>query len=83
VALAGPRREHEQHACAALARDRSPLVGIEPEELTRLRIHRLVAAVDAGLAVDHEHERGLLHLVLSELLSWSQRDQDDATLAVA
>ena len=66
-----------------LARDGAPLVGLESEQLARLRVHRVAAGVDAGFTFDDEDERGLLHLMLSELLTRGERDEDDTALAVA
>jgi hydroxyacylglutathione hydrolase len=83
VALARPRCENEEYPRTVLAHDRSPLVGLEAEQLARLRVHRLVAGVDARLTLDDEDKRGFLHLMLSELLPGGERDEDDAALAVA
>ncbi len=58
------------------------LGGIEPEELARAGIDRLVCSLDLHPSADDEEERSLGHLVVVQLLSRRELDQDDTALAV-
>ena len=83
MALAGPRREHEQQPCAAEGGHRVPLVRIEAEEPAGPGVDEVAARLDPRLALDDENKSGLPDLVLAELVAGSERDEDDASFAVA
>src|SRR5690349_10059093 len=56
------------------------LVRLERDERPGARVEPLAVALDAHLAVDHQDERVLLHLVLAELLPRLEHDQHRAPL---
>ena len=80
MALAGPRRQHQEDLRARVAPDGAPLVGIEGDHRSGGRFQRLSGRLDLRGAVDDDEERVLLDLVISELLSGQQPDQDGAAL---
>src|SRR5262249_21295735 len=76
VALSGPRCEHEQDACSVPCGDRATLVRVEREEAARVALDGLAAALDTDRTVHDGDEGPFLHLVVAELLTGIERDQD-------
>ncbi len=69
MTLAGPWGEDEEDPCAVDARNRAALGRVEADEVARACVDGPVAALDPSGSVDDEQERGLVHLVLAELLT--------------
>src|SRR3954447_2758428 len=82
VAFAGPRREDHQQPRAGVARDRPAFVRVEGEEAPDAALDRLAAGLDTHRAVDHRHERALLHLMVAERLARLEDDEDRARTGV-
>src|SRR4051794_7211202 len=76
----GPRREEKENARAALARDRPPLIRLERHERPGPGVERLGRGLDVHAPVDDDEEHVLLDLVVAELLSRLELDQNGATL---
>src|SRR5215212_8930208 len=80
MASTGPRREKKKDPCAALARDRPPLVRLERHECPGPGVKRLSGSLDVHAPVDDDEEHVLLDLVLAELLSGLELDQNGTAL---
>jgi hypothetical protein len=68
--------EHQKDAGAALAGHRPTLVGLEGHQRPRPRVERLSAGCDPDVSLDHDQEEALLDLVLAELLTRFELDQN-------
>ena len=82
MAFTGPRGEEEQQARTAVAPHGMTLAGLEEEEAARHGLDRLPSCGHTRVAGDEENEGVLLHLVLTELLSGLEADQDRAGLVL-
>ena len=80
---ARPRREQEENLCPLLARDGVALVGLEVRERAGRRLDLLAAAADPRSALDDKEPGVLLDLVVAELLSGVQSDQNRSRLVLA
>src|SRR5262249_12840399 len=78
VAGAGPRRQHDQNAGAARARQRVPLGRLEAHEAAWAELDALRVGGDLDVPLDHDDPRVLLDLVLAERLPGLERDQHRA-----
>jgi len=83
VALAGPGREQHEDLRSLVARDRVPLVGLEVGKRTCLGFDLLAARADPRLSGYDQHPGVLLDLVVAELLSGVQSDQNRSRLVLA
>jgi hypothetical protein len=80
VALAGPRREEKKDLCAFLASHEMALVGLEVDEGSDGRFDLFSTCADPGGAVDDDDPRMLFHLMVAELLTGVEADEDGARL---
>ena len=76
VALAGPRGEDKQDARARRAGHGAALVGLESEQGALAGVEALDTRFDANVALDDDEKRGLLDLVVAELLAGVDSDED-------
>jgi hypothetical protein len=80
VAGAGPRREKEQDSCSAGARDGAALIGLERDERAGRSLDRGRSRLRPHGPLEDDHEGAFLHLVVAQLLSRFEADQDRSTL---
>src|SRR5207247_6573946 len=78
VAGARPRRQHDQDAGTARARQRVPLGGLEPDESAGTELDALRVGGDLNAAFDDHDPRVLLDLMVAEGLPRLERDQNGA-----
>src|SRR4029453_16018032 len=82
VPLAGPGSETQQDASAAEAAHGPPLTRRERDERARPRRRRLAAGADLDVAFGHDDPRALLDLVVAQLLTGLEADEDGAGLVL-
>ena len=83
MALARPRREQHEDLRALVARDRVTFVGLEVRKRSGLGVHLLAPGTNPRFSGDDKHPGMLLDLVVAELLSCIQSDQDRPRLVLA
>ena len=67
VALAGPRREQQEDACAVVARERVALIRVEAEQHSGCRRRTVSPPAEIRTrSLEHGHPGVLLHLVVAE-----------------
>lgn len=75
---ARPGREQQENPCSVLGRDRPPFVGLEHAKRPWASLDRLIAGLDPRRAVDDQHERMLLDLMVAERLAGLEHDEHRA-----
>jgi hypothetical protein len=83
VPLPGPGREQHEDFRSLVARDRVALVGLEVGKRPCLGFDLLAARADPRVSGYDEHPGVLFDLVVAELLSCIQADQNRARLVLA
>ncbi len=83
MAFAGPGREEEEDLCAVLASHEMALVGLEVDEGSDGRLDLFSTCADPGGAVNDDDPRVLLHLMVTELLTRVETDENRARLVLA
>ena len=78
----GPGREQKQDPGAVTARDPVALLRLEPEHRPRPGLDHVRARADLDLSGEDDHVGVLVHLVVAELLTRIQSDQNGPRIVV-
>jgi hypothetical protein len=76
MAIRWPRREDHHYPTTARARDLVPLVGLERQQRARSCLDGLTTGLDVRGSLDNHQPSPLAHLVLTELLTGREANDD-------